>query len=131
MDKKCCEERLAEENVIYFELLGLFSYGGMTSSLKVGKKTLSFLQYLIVNHDRSISSEELIEQFWTEGGSNAPGGALRHMVFKVRGILESMFPKSENLLLTFPGCYVWNPKIIRSSRYIIPSTRPQDNLITA
>ena len=46
MDKKCCEERLAEENVIYFELLGLFSYGGMTSSLKVGKKTLSFLQYL-------------------------------------------------------------------------------------
>ena len=112
MDKKCCEERLAEENVIYFELLGLFSYGGMTSSLKVGKKTLSFLQYLIVNHDRSISSEELIEQFWTEGGSNAPGGALRHMVFKVRGILESMFPKSENLLLTFPGCYVWNPKIM-------------------
>ena len=60
MDKKCCEERLAEENVIYFELLGLFSYGGMTSSLKVGKKTLSFLQYFIVNHDRSISSEELI-----------------------------------------------------------------------
>lgn len=29
------------------------------------------------------------------------------------------------------GCEAYGIKIIRSSRYIIPSTRPQDNLITA
>lgn len=91
-------------NVIHFDLLGSFP------SLKAGKKTLSFLQYLIVNHERNISATELIEQFWAEDTS-APGGALRRMVFKVRELLEDMFPEKENLLLTLQGCYTWNPEV--------------------
>ena len=59
------------KNVIYFELFGSFSIGtaedgdrsGSIVPGKAGKKVLSFLQYLIVNHTRSISLEELIEQF--------------------------------------------------------------------
>lgn len=109
---------MEEKRVIQFELLGVFSYddesGRRTnehgSAFKAGKKTLSFLQYLIVNHERSISSEELIERFWTEK-SNAPGNALRHMLFKVRNLLKSIFPECEEPLLTLPGCYIWNPDI--------------------
>ena len=90
---------MEEKRVIQFELLGVFSYGDESdrrtnehgSALKAGKKTLSFLQYLIVNHERNISSQELIERFWTEK-SNAPGNALRHMLFKVRNLLKSIFP---------------------------------------
>lgn len=60
-----------EENVIRFKMLGSFSHvlpDGedplvQSVSMKAGKKTLSFLQYLIVNHARNVSSEELIEQF--------------------------------------------------------------------
>lgn len=99
------------EKIIRFELLGSFSYGnGDEPALKAGKKTLSFLQYLIVNHERSISSEELIEQFWTEG-SSAPSNALRHMLFKIRSLLREMFPECEEPLLTLTGCYMWNPYI--------------------
>ncbi len=75
-----------------------------------GKKALSFLQYLIVNHTRNVSSEELIDRFWGEQ-SNDPANALKNMLFKTRNFLKSMFPGQENLIVTHPGCYGWNSDI--------------------
>ena len=89
------------KNVIYFKLLGSFSLGNaaegengenMTPG-KAGRKVLSFLQYLIVNHERSISLEELIEQFWPETESGDPGNALKNMMFRTRSYLKKMFPE--------------------------------------
>lgn len=100
-----------EKNSIHFEMLGSFSYGDNGMTLKTGKKALSFLQYLIVNHDRSISSDELIDQFWTENNSSSPSNALRNMLFKVRNLLEDMFPDKKDLLQTFPGYYAWNKNV--------------------
>lgn len=105
-----------EKRIIHFELLGAFSYrekesvGHKGVAVKAGKKALSFLQYLIVNHRRCISSEELIEKFWTEK-SKAPGNALRNMLFKVRNLLKEMFPEEEELLLTLPVGYMWSPSV--------------------
>lgn len=63
---------------------------------------------MIVNHARNVSSEELIEQFWPEG-SRAPEVALRQTLFKVRNVLERMFPEKSDLLVTLPGGgYTWN-----------------------
>lgn len=100
-----------KEKILHFGMLGSFSYGEKGNkdmvyeggSLKTGKKALSFLQYMIVHHARCVSSEELIEQFWAEGDSKAPGNALRYMLFKVRLLLKEMFPEQGELLLTFPG----------------------------
>lgn len=105
-----------EKRTIRFELLGAFSYGKNGTAehsgvaMKAGKKALSFLQYLIVNHRRCISSEELIEKFWTEK-SKAPGNALRYMLFKVRNLLKEMFPEEKELLLTLPIGYMWSPGV--------------------
>lgn len=99
---------MSEKTNLYFELLGAFSYKGQ--ALKAGRKALSFLQYLIVHHTRSISAEELIEEFWPED-SNAPTGALRRMLCKVRALLEEMCPEQDNLLQTLPGCYIWSPDV--------------------
>ncbi len=106
------------KRTIHFGMLGAFSCGsteeektGNSALLgKMGKKALSFLQYLIVNHRRHISSEELIEQFWADKGSN-PYNALRNMLFKVRNLLKAMFPDQEAMLLTLSDCYAWNPEI--------------------
>lgn len=106
------------KNVFHFELLGAFSCGSTeeekakNSELvsKLGKKVRSFLQYLIVNHARTISSEELIEQFWADESKN-PANALRNMLFKTRSLLKEMFPGQENMLLTLQDCYGWNPGI--------------------
>lgn len=97
--------------MIHFGMLGAFSYGDTEITLKAGKKALSFLQYLIVNHDRSISSDELIDRFWAENNSSSPSNALRNMLFKVRNLLEDMFPEKKDLLQTFSGYYAWNKKI--------------------
>lgn len=109
------EKGMGEKKVLYFELLGTFNYGmdknmESGSELKIGKKTLAFLQYLIVNHDRHISSEELIETFWAQKGK-APENALRNMMYKVRNLLKKMFPKEDEILRTFPGGYVWSSDI--------------------
>lgn len=101
---------MPSEESICFGLLGSFSYSH-DRTVKAGRKALSFLQYLVVNHMRSISSEELLEQFWAEDISNSPKTALRRMMFTVRSLLDEMFPDIEQLLITLPGSYVWNPDI--------------------
>lgn len=102
---------MEDETIIRFELLGSFSYGNTGTSLKAGKKALSFLQYLIVNHDRNISGDELIDRFWMDNNSSSPSNALRYMLFKVRNLLEDMFPGKRDLLQTFSGYYAWNPEV--------------------
>ena len=124
---------MKKKTVISFKLLGLFSYALLEEENyiwdtaataghgreeyrampgKVGKKALSFLQYLIVNHSRNITVEELIEVFWTEKNSSNPANALRNMLFKIRSLLKAMFPEQDDLLHTFQGYYVWNPEIV-------------------
>lgn len=99
---------MSEKKILHFELLGAFSCEGMT--LKAGRKALSFLQYLIVHHERNISVGELIEEFWPEY-SNAPSNALRRILSRVRALLKEVYPEEEDLLLTLPDCYAWNPRV--------------------
>lgn len=102
------------EKRIRFELLGPFSWGkgeeGSGRQNTAGRKELSLLQYLIVNHTRNVSSEELIDRFWAEGSSD-PINALRGMVHKIRKYLREMFPGEENLIVTNRGNYGWNPNL--------------------
>jgi len=108
-----------EKKILQFDLLGAFicreiGDGQIKNSVvpkKAGKKVLSFLQYLIVNHARNISAEELIGQFWPEANSSDPANALKNMIFKVRSLLKLMFPEQKSLILTLQGCYAWNPSV--------------------
>lgn len=104
---------MEETQTIHFELLGSFSCRevreGEKKNTAAGRKVLSFLQYLIVNHNRSVSSEELISQFWADSAD--PANALKNMIFKTRSLLKTMFPEQENLLVTLTGCYAWNPQV--------------------
>lgn len=99
---------MGDKKVLHFELLGTFSCEGKT--LKAGKKVLAFLQYFIMHHERSVSVEELIEEFWPEN-SDAPAEALRRTLFRARSLLKEIYPEQENILLTLPGCYAWSPEV--------------------
>ncbi len=99
---------MSERKSLHFELLGSFSCEG--AAPKSGRKVLSFLQYLIVHHERNISAAELIEEFWPER-SDAPANALRRMLLRARKLLKELYPEAEELLLTLPGCYAWNPEV--------------------
>ena len=105
--------------ILYFRLLGTFSCGETEEEKaknavligRLGKKALSFLQFLVVNHGRNISSEELIEQFWSDNSSD-PANALRNMLFKVRSVLKAMLPGQDKALMTLQDCYGWNPEVV-------------------
>lgn len=105
---------MEETKTIHFNLLGTFScreaQAAERKTTASGRKALSFLQYLIVNHTRNISSGELIGQFWGDESSD-PANALKNMVFKCRSLLKTMLPDEKNLIVTLPGCYAWNPEV--------------------
>ena len=102
------------KKIIRFRLLGPFSWGegenGEWRQNTAGKKELSFLQYLIVNHTRNIPSEELIDRFWAVGSSD-PINALRGMLHKIRRYLREMFPEEKDMIVTLRGSYGWNPDL--------------------
>ena len=91
---------MEEEKTIHFELLGAFScresQAGERRYTTAGRKALSFLQYLIVNHSRAVSMEELIGLFWADV-SSAPANALKNMVYKSRNLLKTMLPDQGEL----------------------------------
>lgn len=106
---------MEETKTIYFELLGSFScretQTAEKNNIKAGRKALSFLQYLIVNHARSVSVEELINQFWADQSeSGDPANAVKNMAYKSRNLLRTALPDERELIVTQPGCYVWNPE---------------------
>lgn len=106
-----------ERQKIYFQLMGAFDYhqedvgSGDRDLFQRGKKILSFLQYLIVNHSGSLTSKELMDRFWGDGRSNNPGSVLRYTISRTRHLLGQMFPGYDNLLLTVPGGFAWNPEV--------------------
>ena len=110
---------MEDKSLIQFELLGTFSCGNTEEARvrnsgilgRTGKKVVSFLQYLIVNHTRLISSDELIRQFWTQSGSSNPANSLKNMIFKARSLLRELCPGFENLFVTRQGGYAWNPAV--------------------
>lgn len=106
-----------KQRTIHFKLLGGFSFcSDMTeewtrldryTSGSMGRKLRSFLEYLIINHNREISSAELIGQFWPESSSSSPENSLKYAMHKSRLLLQAMFPAYENLITTQRGGYAW------------------------
>ncbi len=106
---------MERNKILYFNVFGFFNCRETeekeTALKKAGKKVLSFLQYFVVNHKRTITSEELIDQFWSEKNSVDPANSLKNMIFKVRSLLKNMYPEQESLILTLPGCYMWKTSV--------------------
>ena len=106
---------MCADKIVRFKLLGSFSCGnGENGAWKQnsasGRKALAVLQYLLVNHARPVSTEELIDVFWSERSIN-PINALRVMLFKIRKYLKEMFPEQEGMIVTLQGCYSFNPAL--------------------
>ena len=76
----------------------------------MGKKHQAFLAYLLLNHHRRISSEELIQNFWP-GDNKDPANSLKNTVHKMRSLLRSFFPDIPDLILTQSGGYDFNSNV--------------------
>ena len=104
---------MPEQMTVSVSMLGGFSLqvdgNILTDEINRSQKLWNVLCYLIVHRDRNVSQQELIELFWPGENSNNPINALKTLLYRVRAILEPMFPSalppilSQRLLFLEPG----------------------------
>lgn len=104
---------------VYASFLGEFSIqlqDGSNSNVKLSSARLrkqSFLQYLCMFHDRSVSQEELIEAIWdADSDTGNPANALKTTLYRTRQLLEDIgIENAKDILIYRRGFYSWAPQV--------------------
>ncbi|MEG0913072.1 MAG: winged helix-turn-helix domain-containing protein [Oscillospiraceae bacterium] len=94
------------------KMLGLFEIitGGINivPLLETAKKRVALLQYLILNHDRTIPSSELFSAIWPFDDETADQkGSLKTMVSRLRARLGEFDKNLSDRIVTDSGGYTW------------------------
>lgn len=96
-------------------MLGRFSItvgeASVADDMNRSKKMWSSLAYLVHNRDRLVMQKELIEQFWAGENTLAAANALKTLFYRIRALLEPLFPADFNPIISRRGGYIWNPAI--------------------
>jgi DNA-binding SARP family transcriptional activator len=77
--------------------------------LENSKKKIILIQYLIVNMDRDISTQELYDVLWPGGENTNPENALKTLVSRLRVNLSQL--GLEKAIVTKRRLYKWNPAL--------------------
>ncbi|BDF72810.1 hypothetical protein CE91St41_37930 [Oscillospiraceae bacterium] len=80
----------------------------LTDEINRSQKLWNVLCYLLVHRDRNVPQSEFIDLFWPEEGSSNPANALKTLLYRVRALLEPMFPDGLEPILSQRGSYSWN-----------------------
>lgn len=80
----------------------------LTDEINRSQKLWNVLCYLLVHRERNVPQSEFIDLFWPEEGSSNPANALKTLLYRVRALLEPMFPDGLEPILSQRGSYSWN-----------------------
>lgn len=97
-------------------MLGDFSmsYGEnvITEQSKRSRKMWTLLQFMIANHNREISQNELISLLWGDKESDNPVGALKTSLHRLRACLDGLgLPDGVEIIINSMGTYSLNNRI--------------------
>ncbi len=103
-------------SIIEVHLLGTFEIyveNHLVSETIARSKKLRYLvEFLILNRNRLVSSEELIAAIWGKRPSKDPRSALKILIHRLRnGLIEGGAPEAIEFLLKQQGFYRWNPDL--------------------
>lgn len=87
------------------------SYGDktITERSKRSKKMWTLLQFMIANHNRTISQSELINLLWANKNSENPVGALKTSLHRLRACLSELgLPEDKEIIINSMGSYAFN-----------------------
>ena len=103
--------REAMEHVLFEQDEASATSAEITASLTGRAHRLWLLiAYLIVNRDRGVSPQELIDLLWPEVTSNNPASTLQNNVSRARAIFsEAHFAHARDLIKYTDGLYYWAP----------------------
>jgi DNA-binding SARP family transcriptional activator/DNA-binding NarL/FixJ family response regulator len=75
-----------------------------------GKKGKSIFAYLLLNHNKKIFRDVLMDIFWQKSSPDSARNCLNVSIHGLRNILEEIDPKSEFILFQ-DECYYFNPGV--------------------
>lgn len=68
------------------------------------------LTYILLNHKKNITIQELGDALWEDDESDNRAGALKNLMYRLRNTLKKNLGE-EDYILTGRGTYYWNPDI--------------------
>lgn len=96
-------------------MLGSFSVrsgdGEIGDSNSHSRKLFGVLGYLICNRGRMVRQSELIDQLWDSEGDANPANALKTLLYRIRRMLEPLFPDGTEAITSSRGGYGWSNQI--------------------
>jgi DNA-binding SARP family transcriptional activator len=103
-------------DILKINMLGDFSmsYGEniITEQSKRSKKMWTLLQFMIANHSREISQNELISLLWGDKDSDNPVGALKTSLHRLRACLDTLgLPDGVEIIVNSMGTYSLNSRL--------------------
>ncbi len=104
------------DNSIHIHMLGRFEIlvngTEVLPQLKQSRKTMLFLQYLILKRARAVTHEELLDMLWSDAESSNPATALRTMLHRYRALVDQQgIDALKDSIITNRGAYQWNPDL--------------------
>lgn len=100
------------ENTIKMQLFGQFCLSRGNTILNEealhSNKLTKLLIFMILNRDREIPFQEIIDIFW-EGNVKNPQNALKNLMYRLRSAMKIL--GDEEFITTLSGAYQWNPEI--------------------
>ena len=107
-----------EEAKLVIKTLGGFSVSykdksiGTSKSKGNAKKMWMLFEYLLLNYDRTVSQEELIDVLWHDTEVANPLNSLKVLVFKLRKEIDTLdFIPGKEVILNSHGTYSFNDTI--------------------
>jgi len=103
-----------ESQTVNISTLGKFelALGGkkVSSDMDRSNRIWSFLAYLIMRGNKSVSQSELIDAFWPEDSNQNPSSSLKTLIYRTRIMLANTFGEDIQLIVSQRGAYSWNHK---------------------
>ena len=100
------------EQTVYISTLGTFELTlgeqKVSSDMDRSNRIWSFLAYLIMRGNKSVSQSELIDAFWPEDNNQNPGSSLKTLIYRTRIMLANTFGEDAQFIISQRGAYSWN-----------------------
>ena len=105
----CLHMKNTLELRIFLEFSLKSSKGMIDSESAKSHQLLKLIVYILMNRERDISHQELIDILWQDKHTDNPAGALKNLVYRLRNLLKCV--GDEEYIIARRGFYRWNTLI--------------------
>ena len=84
----------------------------ISDQMNYSRKLWALLAFLLLNRDKEINNEKLVEMLWDEGASGGnPLNTLKTQISRIRSMLKPLSNSGQDMIMTGKNRYYWNPDL--------------------